>query len=230
MALVGVPPFTLDHWDNVFHSGMDIDMTPSMDPFRRFEWGVPAKSYCSYAFILHMLKCLDEQNGRMAVVVPQGVLYRVGSEQVIRQRIIEANFLDAVIALPPRLYGENTPSLCLMVFKKNRSNTDILFIDASSEMFYEKGKKQNLLRSNDVISIFKNRDTEDGVSIKASAQDIAGHDYALRVSKYIDTDDEDTEMDISAISKELSAIEANLVVAHSRVVEYLDELGLRDEK
>ena len=97
-----------------------------------------------------MLHCLDARNGRMAVVLPHGVLFRGASEGRIRQKLIELNLLDAVIGLPANLfYGTGIPA-CILVFKKGRTRTDVLFIDASGEGNYQKGKNQNILRDEDI--------------------------------------------------------------------------------
>lgn len=225
-----VPPFNMAHWDNVFHPGVDTEMTPSMDPFRRFEWGVPPSSYCSFAFILHMLKCMNEEKGRMAVIVPQGVLYRVGAEQGIRRRIIEANVLDAVVVLPPRLFSGGPTQLCLMIFKHDRPQNDVLFIDASSEQFFEKGKRLNILQEKDIEAIFtlyQERAYKEGYSIEVSSAEIAEQDYSLRVSLYLSRDD-DIEIDFTELESALLSTEHELDLVHSQLEHYLEELGVMD--
>ena len=105
-----------------------------------------------------MLRCLDADSGRMAVVLPHGVLFRGASEGRIRQQIVDLNLLDAVIGLPANLfYGTSIPA-CILVFKKNRSRREVLFIDASGEGNFEKGKNQNVLRDEDIdtiVSVYK---------------------------------------------------------------------------
>lgn len=123
-VVVANPPFSLDKWDSGFLSAVANEndkkkekMKAELDPHKRFEWGVPPSSKGDYAFVLHMLKSLDEQ-GRMAVVLPHGVLFRGASEGKIRKEIIENNLLDAVIGLPANLfYGTGIPA-CILVFKK----------------------------------------------------------------------------------------------------------------
>ena len=225
-----VPPFSVAHWDDAFHPGVDTEMTPAMDPFRRFEWGVPPTSYCSLAFILHMLKSMNEEKGRMAVIVPQGVLYRVGAEQAIRRQIVEANVLDAVVSLPSRLFSGIATQLCLMVFKYNRVNNDVLFIDASTEQFFETGKRVNLLREKDIEAIYtlyQERAYKEGYSIEVSSAEIAEQDYNLRVSLYLSRDD-DIEISFAELKSALSATEHELALAHSQLEHYLEELGVMD--
>ena len=92
-------------------------MEASLDPYGRFEWGVPPASRGDYAFVQHMLYSLAE-DGRMAVILPHGVLFRGASEGRIRKQIIDMNLLDAIIGLPEALfYGTGIPA-CIMVFKK----------------------------------------------------------------------------------------------------------------
>lgn len=115
-------------------------MTASLDEHHRFDWGVPPSSKGDYAFVLHMLNSLDAENGRMAVVLPHGVLFRGASEGKIRKQLIEMNLLDAVIGLPANLfYGTGIPA-CILVFKKGRTRDDVLFIDASGEGNYERAR------------------------------------------------------------------------------------------
>lgn len=118
-------------------------MNASLDPWGRFDWGVPPSSKGDYAFVLHMLNSLDHSHGRMAVVLPHGVLFRGASEGKIRRQIVEHNLLDAVIGLPANLfYGTGIPA-CILVFRKDRISCgvdNVLFIDASAEGNFEKGK------------------------------------------------------------------------------------------
>ena len=95
-------------------------MEAALDPYNRFEYGIPPKSIGDYAFIQHMLKSLSD-DGRMAVVLPHGALFRGASEGIIRQRILEDNLIDAVIGLPENLfYGVSIPAT-IVIFKKNRN-------------------------------------------------------------------------------------------------------------
>ena len=152
-------PFSLDKWAEGFNPGGQEDggsdkdkkfkMTANLDRFHRFDWGVPPASKGDWAFLLHMIHSL-RSNGRMAAVVPHGVLFRGAAEGRIRQTVIEKNLLDAVIGLPANLfYGTSIPA-CILVFKKNRTTSDVLFIDASGKdadgnLRYRKDKNQNKL-------------------------------------------------------------------------------------
>ena len=109
-VVVANPPFSLDKWDSGFLSEAEADskgkkkMAAELDSYHRFDWGVPPASKGDYAFVLHMLSSLDAENGRMAVVLPHGVLFRGASEGKIRRQLVEMNLLDAVIGLPANLF------------------------------------------------------------------------------------------------------------------------------
>ncbi|MCD8500718.1 MAG: SAM-dependent methyltransferase [Bacillaceae bacterium] len=177
-AIVANPPFSLDKWAMGFAGEGTNDkkfkMEASLDPYRRFEWGVAPSSKGDYAFVQHMLYSLAE-NGRMATILPHGVLFRGASEGKIRKQIIEMNLLDAVIGLPENLfYGVGIP-VCIMVFKKNRTRKDVLFIDASGEEHYQKGKNQNQLREQDIAKIidtYEKRETIEKYSYVATLDEV----------------------------------------------------------
>lgn len=235
-CIVANPPFSLDKWDSGFLSELNTEekkkekMSASLDPFNRFSWGVPPASKGDYAFVLHMLHCLDEDGGRMAVVLPHGVLFRGASEGKIRRQIIELNLLDAVIGLPANLfYGTGIPA-CILVFKKNRGRSDVLFIDASGEGNYEKGKNQNLLRDCDISRIaetYRARETVEKYSYKAEKLEIAENDYNLNIPRYVDTFEEEEPVDLDAVQADIAATEKEIAEVQAKMDEYLKELGLR---
>lgn len=234
-CIVANPPFSLDKWDSGFLSGLSDEekkkekMQASFDPFNRFAWGVPPASKGDYAFVLHMLHSLDENGGRMAVVLPHGVLFRSASEGKIRRQIIEFNLLDAVIGLPANLfYGTGIPA-CILVFKKNRGRKDVLFIDASSEGNFEKGKNQNILRDCDIsriVETYKSRETVEKYSYLAKKEEIVENDYNLNIPRYVDTFEEEAPVDIDEVKDEISVIENEIAEVQSKMNEYLKELGL----
>ena len=234
-CVVANPPFSLDKWDSGFLSragGEDKKkekMNASLDMFNRFEWGVPPTSKGDYAFVLHMLHCLDESNGRMAVVLPHGVLFRGASEGKIRKQIIDFNLLDAVIGLPANLfYGTGIPA-CILVFKKNRKTTDVLFIDASGDGNYEKGKNQNILRDSDIkriVDAYRSRENIDKYSYVASKEEITENDYNLNIPRYVDTFEEEEPIDIDVVQAEIAATEKEIAEVQVKMDEMLKELGL----
>jgi len=236
-VVVANPPFSLDKWDSGFLSAAGMDakgnkqekMTATLDPWHRFDWGVPPTSKGDYAFVLHMLNSLDAENGRMAIVLPHGVLFRGASEGRIRKQLVELNLLDAVIGLPANLfYGTGIPA-CILLFKKNRTSRDVLFIDASGDGNYEKGKNQNILRDCDIariVSAYTARKNIEKYSYLASFDEIRENDFNLNIPRYVDTFEEEELVDIDEVKKNISDIEAELAQVQAQMKKYLEGLGL----
>lgn len=217
-VVVANPPFSLDKW------GAD-DLKE--DTYKRFEYGLPPKSKGDYAFISHMLASLNV-NGTMGVVLPHGVLFRGASEGKIRKQLIEDdNLLDTVIGLPANLFfGTGIPA-CILIFKKQRDNTDVLFIDASKE--FSKDKNQNSLSDENISKIletYKNRTTTDKYSYVASFEEIHENDFNLNIPRYVDTFEEEEMVDIEVTKTNINNIENELVEVKSKMSKYLKELGL----
>ncbi len=216
-VVVANPPFSLDKWgqDDVKH-----------DPYKRFHRGLPPKSKGDYAFISHMVETTTVEAGRVAVVVPHGVLFRGASEGQIRRKFIEENLLDAVIGLPANLfYGTGIPA-AILVFKRNKPDTSVLFIDASRE--YEDGKNQNRLRPQDIekiVSTYKTRKSVDRYAYLASFDEIKENDYNLNIPRYVDTIEEQKEIDIDAVQREIDELEKELAGVREEMAQYLKELG-----
>lgn len=179
-------------------------------------------------FVLHMLHSLDENNGRMAVVLPHGVLFRGASEGRIREQMIELNLLDAVIGLPANLfYGTSIPA-CILVFRKGRTREDVLFIDASSEGNFEKGKNQNLLRDIDIdriVRTYQAYETVDKYAYRALREEIRENEYNLNIPRYVDTFEEEL-IDIDEVRANIAKIDAELKEVQAQMDIYLKELGL----
>ena len=243
-CIVANPPFSLDKWDSGFLAGVVVDkgrakekMSAELDPYRRFDWGIPPTSKGDYAFVMHMLHSLDDATGRMGIILPHGVLFRGASEGRIRRTIVESfNFLDAVIGLPANLfYGAGIPA-CILIFRKDRgTNNKVLFVDASGEEHYEKGKNQNVLRECDVAKIvdtYRRYKTdidfkgEDKYSYVATLDEIKDNDYNLNIPRYVDTFEEEELVDIEEVKQNIANIEAELAEVQAQMKKYLKELGL----
>lgn len=236
-VVVANPPFSLDKWDSGFLSDAPLDtkgkrpekMVAALDQWNRFSAGVPPSSKGDYAFVLHMLKSLDPDGGRMAVILPHGVLFRGASEGKIRKSLVDSNVLDAVIGLPANLfYGTGIPA-CILVFKKGRVDTDVLFIDASGDGNYEKGKNQNILRDYDIEKIvhtYSNREVVEKYSYKAERKEIEENDYNLNIPRYVDTFEEEELIDIDEVKSNIAKIESELIDVQKQMDGYLKELGL----
>lgn len=184
-------------------------------------------SKADFAFVQHMLYHLN-QDGTMAVVLPHGVLFRGGSEAEIRKVLIrDRNCLDAVIGLPQNLfYGTSIPT-CILVFKKQRTTDDILFIDASKE--FTKEKAQNYLTDENVqkiVDTYANRTELEKYSHIASKDEIIENDYNLNIPRYVDTFEEEEEIDIKAVMSDIKELEAKRAELDKEIDVYLKELGL----
>ncbi len=198
-----------------------------LDDVRFSSYGKLApKSKADFAFIQHMIYQLDN-NGTMAVVLPHGVLFRGAAEGTIRKYLLEKNYLDAVIGLPANIfYGTSIPTV-ILVFKKNRENTDVLFIDASNE--FEKGKNQNMLTDENVdkiVNTYVERKTIDKYSYVASIDEINENDYNLNIPRYVDTFEEEEPIDIVAVSERIKKIDEEIADIDKELAIFLNELGL----
>ena len=236
-CVVANPPFSLDKWDSGFLSDAAVDdkgkkqekMKADLDPWKRFDWGVPPASKGDYAFVLHMLSSLDANNGRMAIVLPHGVLFRGASEGKIRRQLVELNLLDAVIGLPANLfYGTGIPA-CILIFKKNRTHRDVLFIDASGEGNFEKDKNQNRLRDSDIariVSAYEVREDREKFSHVANFDEIKENDFNLNIPRYVDTFEEEEQIDLEEVKRNIASIEEELKTVQAQMAKYMEELGL----
>lgn len=188
------------------------------------------KSKANYAFIQHMLYLLDDA-GTMAVVLPHGVLFRGAAEGVIRKYLIkEKNWLDAVIGLPANLFFGTSIPTCILVFKKCKKNDDIFFIDASKE--YESGKNQNRLTDENIEKIldtYINRKDVEKYAHAVFLEEIEENDYNLNIPRYVDTFEEEEEIDIKAVMKEIKELEAKRDELDKEINVYLKELGLLED-
>jgi len=175
-----------------------------------------------------MIHHLDD-NGTMAIVLPHGVLFRGAAEGHIRKYLIEdRNYLDAVVGLPANIfYGTSIPT-CILVFKKCREDSEnVLFIDASNH--FEKAKNQNHLRSEDIekiVNTYKNRIVEDKYSHIASIEEIKENDYNLNIPRYVDTFEEEKIVDLDEVSKELKALDNDIIETNKTISDFCDELGI----
>jgi type I restriction enzyme M protein len=211
------PPFSLDKWG---HEDAESDH------FGRFRRGVPPKTKGDYAFISHMIETLKPESGRMGVVVPHGVLFRASSEGKIRKQLIDENLLDTVIGLPEKLFfGTGIPA-AILLFKKQKNDNKVLFIDASRE--FKSGKNQNQLTPENIkkiIDTYKARETTDKYSYLATVEEIAENDYNLNIPRYVDTFEEEAEIDLMTVRSERLALQTELVALEAEMAGYLEELG-----
>jgi len=211
------PPFSLDKW------GYEQAENDKFDRFRR---GLTPKTKGDYAFISHMIETLKPVTGRMGVVVPHGVLFRGSSEGKIREKLINENLLDAVIGLPEKLfYGTGIPA-AILIFKKQKSDDSVLFIDASRE--FKSGKNQNNLTEDNIakiIATYRARESVDKYAYLATLQEVKDNDYNLNIPRYVDTFEEEAEIDLVAVRAEREQLKTQLAELEVKMAKYLEELG-----
>lgn len=187
-AVVSNPPYS-QNWE-------PTDLTKHDIRFR--EYGVAPKSKADYAFLLHDLYHLNS-GGIMTIVLPHGVLFRGGEEGDIRQNLIEKNRIDAIIGLPPNIFfGTGIPTI-IMVLKKEKTDTDILIIDASKG--FEKEGKNNKLRACDIKKITDtiiSRVSIPKFSKLVSRDEIRANEYNLNIPRYVDSSEQSESWDIYA--------------------------------
>jgi type I restriction enzyme M protein len=218
-AIVANPPFSAQWSAN--------PLFMSDDRFSQYGKLAPG-SKADFAFVQHMIHHLAE-NGTMAIVLPHGVLFRGAAELHIRRFLIEnKNYLDAVIGLPANIfYGTSIPT-CILVFKKCRENPDnVLFIDASRD--FDKVKTQNILRDehiDKIIDTYRNRTVIEKYSHCATMEEIATNDYNLNIPRYVDTFEEEEEIDLQAVMREIKELEAKRAELDKEIEVYFKELGL----
>ena len=217
-VVVANPPFSLDKWGQ---------QEAGADHHNRFHRGIPPKSKGDFAFISHMVETITEDSGRVGVVVPHGVLFRGTTEGKIRKKLIEENLLDAVVGLPANLfYGTGIPA-AILVFRKNKPTEDVLFIDASRK--FEDGKNQNRLAEDHLAKIVKayaDRQKVDKYAYVADFDEIKENDFNLNIPRYVDTFEEEEEIDIRAVQDEIEELDSELAQVQEQIQGYLKELGL----
>ncbi|MBR5651693.1 MAG: type I restriction-modification system subunit M [Bacteroidales bacterium] len=219
-AVVANPPFSL-RWDPTEETAKD---------FRFSRYGVAPKSAADFAFLLHGFHFLSD-NGTMAIILPHGVLFRGGKEEVIRKKLLEDDNIDAVIGLPANLFYSTGIPVCILVLKKCRKNDKILFINASGEEHYEKGKRQNYLRDKDVekiVETYQFRKEEPRFSRLVSLAEIKENDYNLNITRYVNLSIDEEPIDLEAVTNQLHETDAKIEEARGKLNVFLKELGLKE--
>ena len=163
-------------------------------------------SKADLAFTMHMLSWLSPK-GTAAIVEFPGVLYRGGAEQKIRQYMIDNNFVDTVIQLPQDLFFGTSIATCILVLKKNKSDNNILFVDATDECVRTTNKnKLSDENIENIVSLLKDRKSVENKSYLATYEEVKDNDYNISVNSYLKTVGEDTTIDIEEVNKKLSEV------------------------
>lgn len=225
-TIVANPPFSLKKW------GAE---NAGADKYNRFWRGVPPKDKGDFAFITHMIETAKPKTGRVAVIVPHGVLFRGGAEGKIREQLLKENVIDTVIGLPAGLFQTTGIPVAILILDRSREQggenektKDVFFIEASKE--FKAQKAQNILTDENIEKIYatyKNRKDVEKFARKVSVKEIEENDFNLNITRYVDTFVEEEPVDIKANLKELANLEPELVKLEKQMVEYLKELGIK---
>jgi type I restriction enzyme M protein len=217
---VANPPYSIKDWES------EIFRT---NKYGRLEgYDMPPEKNADYAFVLHIIKSMNV-NGRAGIVLPHGVLFRSGSEGRIREQILKNDLIEAVIALPSKLfYGTGIPA-AILILNKNKSENKknkVFIIDAEKDFL--EGKNQNSLRPQDINKIVKAYDSYSDIEKYARVVDmkeITEKDYNLNISQYIDSSEQEEIINVKAVRAEIKEIKIKLAEVDKKVEEYLDELN-----
>lgn len=218
--VIANPPYSLKDWGRE---------KVSVDKFGRFRFGLPPASVGDYAFVQHMLATLSH-TGKAGIVLPHGVLFRGKAEGKIRQGLVKEDLIEAIIGLPANLfYGTDIPATIILYNKDKEEarQNKIFFIDASRD--FQEGKNQNVLRDEDVekiVSTFDNYEEIEKYSRIVTLDEIKENEYNLNIPRYVDTYEEEEEIDIHAVMAEIKKLEDERAKLDKEIEAYLKELGL----
>lgn len=182
------------------------------------------KSKSDYAFLLQGLHQLED-NGKMAIILPHGVLFRGAAEGTIRENIIDLNLLDAVIGLPEKAFFNTDIPTVILVLKKNRTNRDILFIDASKE--FTKVKSHNVVESqhiNKTLEVYRDRKKVDKFSHVATFSELKENDFNLNIPRYVDTFEPEPVVPLDEIIKDMKEIDIQIKQNEQELAIMMSEL------
>ena len=182
------------------------------------------ESKADLAFTMHMLSWLSPK-GTAAIVEFPGVLYRGGAEQKIRKYMIDNNFVDTVIQLPSDLFFGTSIATCILVLKKNKTDNNILFVDASEE-FVRNTNKNKLSDENieNIVNLLKNRVSVENKAFLATYDEIKYNDYNISVNSYLKTNFEEIDIDIEMVNKKLAEIVPRQQQIRNELEEIIREL------
>jgi type I restriction enzyme M protein len=215
-AVVANPPFSY-RWEPTEALAED---------FRFKSHGLAPKSAADFAFLLHGFHFLSDE-GTMAIVLPHGVLFRGGAEARIRTKLLQDGHIDTVIGLPANLFFSTGIPVCILVLKKCKKPNDVLFINASEH--FEKGKRQNTLRPEDIdkiVDTYQYRKEEERYARRVSMEEIEKNDFNLNISRYVSTAETEIEIDLAEVNRNLHDINSRIAAASDTHNGFLKELGL----
>lgn len=217
--VIANPPFSLSNW------GLE---EAEADSYGRFRFGIPPKDKGDLAFVQHMVATLNHE-GKAGIVMPHGVLFRGGVEGKIRQGLLEEDLIEAVIGLPSNLfYGTGIPASILILnrSKEVEKKGKVFFLNGVSD--FQEGKNQNLLRDQDIDKVIAAYDKWEEVEKYCRTvllNEIKENDYSLNIARYINSAEEEAQIDVAEAIAELSQLESEREEIEIKMYCYLKELG-----
>lgn len=219
-CVIANPPFSLEKWgDEVWAS----------DPYGRNFAGMPPAKTGDYAWVQHMVTSMAPATGRMAVVLPHGVLFRMSKEGAIRKKLLQMDILEAVIGLGPTLFYGTGLAACILVFRQRKPRDrkkKVLIVDASRE--FKAGRAQNELLLEHVERIhgwYRNFKDVEGVSRVVSLEDLSANDFNLNISRYVEPRAEQRTPTVKEARKSLQESAAAAFAAEEKLVAVLKREG-----
>ena len=194
---------------------------PRFSPFGK----LAPQSKADFAFLLHGYYHLKQDNGVMSIVLPHGVLFRGNAEGTIRKALLEEGAIDTVIGLPANIFFNTSIPTTVIILKKNRTNRDVYFIDASKE--FDKGKNQNIMTDDHIEKIlqaYKSREDMDKFAHLASFEEIVENDYNLNIPRYVDTFEEEEVEPLTDIVAKINQTNATIETQTASLLDMLSQL------
>jgi type I restriction enzyme M protein len=199
------------------------------DPYQRFDFGLPPANSADWAWIQHMLASANDIDGKVGVVLDNGVLFRSRSEGKIRKKILQEDLIEAVIALPANLFANTSSPGCILILNKNKSaerKNKVLFIYGEED--YQEGSNQNFLRREDIekiLAAYHSFEDIEKYCRVVDLEEIKRNDFNLNVPRYVDTTEPEEPVDIKQVLSELNQLEAEYNEVEEELNGYLEELG-----
>lgn len=219
-AIVSNPPYSV--------SWIGSDDPTLINDERFAPAGVLApKSKADFAFILHTLNYLSAR-GRAAIVCFPGIFYRGGAEQKIRKYLVDGNYVETVIALPPNLFYGTSIAVNILVISKNKSDGRTQFIDASGEEFYTKATNNNVLTDEHVgriVQLFADKQEIPHVVAMVDKKVIADNGYNLSVGAYVQGRDTREVIDIAQLNAQLQQTVERITELRTQIEAIVREIG-----
>lgn len=207
------PPYSMT-WNRKEHFNDD----------RFKDFGVPPSSKADYAFVLHGIKKLNDR-GQLLAILPHGVLFRGNHEKTIRQKLIEKNLISTIVGLPEKLFLNTDIPVCILEIKKRKQDEEILIIDASKE--FRKVKNKNVIEEKEVKKIIEtghDRKNKERYSSVVSIERIKDNEYNLNISRYVDTFEEEEEIDIIRTIEDINKLNTEIDKEEEKLLEMLQQM------